>query len=303
MTIDLASFEAAMARIDCGAEIHTIRWEAGDLSALDHGDAEGELALAALGGTNVACLNVLTSWRRHRHDHRLLSALTRGPGDVIPADDNQHNPGRPPMAMLRRMQMGRGVQAMRSRARMISAARSGQATMFAVGGARAGGPLVGAPFSPLSAGAPSDDEQIEILARLGGTIARRLAATTTAHLLETATSAENPISPHTPALTASLFGRARNALSAWYGDPGLHIDVEVLDSADTPYLHANPELGIGVGLPLSWVVDVWGRGLAILGERFTLAVVRTGPDRIVADTIGHDLQNRRHLALQTLNGM
>jgi hypothetical protein len=300
MTIDLTSFEAATSRIDCGEQTHTIRWEAGELIAVDHGEAEGELALAALGGTSVACLNVLTSWRRHRHDPRLLSALTRGPGDVVPTNDGQRNPARPPMAMLRRMQMGRGAQAMRSRARMMGA-RSGQATLFAVGGARAGGAPLGMSFAPVPDGPPSDDEQIETLARLGGTMPWRLAATVTAALLEPSTSADNPSSLPTPALNASLFGRARSTLSTWYGDPGLHIDLEVIEPLETPYLEADPEQGIRVALPLSWVAHVWGRGLAVFGERFTLAVVETGPDRVVVDTIGHDLQTRRHVAVQTVN--
>jgi hypothetical protein len=301
MTIDLTTFDAATATIDCSEQTHTIRWEAGELIAIDHGEAEGELALAALGGTNVACLDVLTSWRRHRHDHRLLSALTRGPGDVIPPDDDQRNPGGRAIYTLRRMRMGRGAPAVRSRARMMGGGRSGQATFYAVGGARAGAAPLGM-ASPPSADPPSDDEQIETLARLGGTMPWRLAATVTAALLEPATSADTPSSSPTPALTASLFGRARTTLSTWYGDPSLHIDLEVIQPAETPHLEAHPTHGIRVALPLSWVADVWGRGLAVLAERFTLAVLETGPDRFVVDTIGHDLHTRRQVAVQTLNG-
>lgn len=133
----------------------TIRWDEGELITADHGEAQGEQALAALGGTNLACLEVLKAWRRHRHDHRLLTILTTGPGDVIASDERHgYRTGRPPMAMMRRMQMRRGRGFMAS--------------------GRAGRAQIGMASMPIgvgsSAGPQSDDEQIEMLARLGGAI-------------------------------------------------------------------------------------------------------------------------------------
>ena len=83
MTIDLSTFPAATATVECQWQSHTIRWEAGDLVASDHDDPEGERALAALGGTDIACINVLNAWQRHRCDPRLLTVCTRGPGDPV----------------------------------------------------------------------------------------------------------------------------------------------------------------------------------------------------------------------------
>ena len=55
----------------------------GNLVALDHDDPEGERALAALGGTSCACLDVLGAWSRQRENPGLLTALSRGTQDQI----------------------------------------------------------------------------------------------------------------------------------------------------------------------------------------------------------------------------
>ena len=63
MTPDrLRELPAAIARVNCSGARHAVRWEGGDLIALDHDDPEGERALAALGGTSCTCLEVLGAW-------------------------------------------------------------------------------------------------------------------------------------------------------------------------------------------------------------------------------------------------
>jgi hypothetical protein len=37
----MSDYPRAVARITCGSERHSIRWEKGELIALDHGDPEG----------------------------------------------------------------------------------------------------------------------------------------------------------------------------------------------------------------------------------------------------------------------
>jgi hypothetical protein len=293
MTIDLTTFESATATIDCAGKTHSIRWEAGELTAVDHGEAESELALAALGGTGVPCLDVLTSWRRHRHDHRLLTALTKGPADAILHDDRgQH--GRPSAAMLRRMQTGGPMPAIRSRARLLG----GQARFYASNSLS--GPVRMRPGPTAQTPGPaSDDEEIETLARLGRRIPWRLVATVTAALLEPPTSPDQRTSSATPALTASLFGRAQRSLSSWSGNPNLDIDLEVIEPTESPHLRAKPDQRVNVALPLTWVAEVWGRGLAVIGEQFTLAIVRAESDHFVAETINTDLKTRRRVAVRT----
>lgn len=104
-----------------------------------------------------------------------------------------------------------------------------------------------------------------------------------------------------PALHASLYGRARTTLAIWRGDPSLDIDLETIDPADRPHLALAADEKIRVPVPLNWATDVWGRGLAVLAEQFTLAVLEAGPGRAVLDTVSFDLQTRRQLEVQTVN--
>jgi hypothetical protein len=69
--------------LECGGHTHTLRWEAGALTALDHGDPEDEATLAALAGESFACLEVLRSWARRRDDPRVLTLASRGPTDPL----------------------------------------------------------------------------------------------------------------------------------------------------------------------------------------------------------------------------
>ena len=82
----LRELPAAIARVNCSGERHAVRWEGGDLIALDHDDPEGERALAALGGTSCTCLAVLRAWARRKESPGLLSALSRGPQDPVQSE-------------------------------------------------------------------------------------------------------------------------------------------------------------------------------------------------------------------------
>ena len=89
----LGDLPRATTHLECSGERHAIRWAAGELSAPDHGDPEGERALAALGGTSCACLDILSAWARHREDPRLLTAVSRGTGDMIQSEGFGLPPG------------------------------------------------------------------------------------------------------------------------------------------------------------------------------------------------------------------
>lgn len=89
--------EPAQTTVDCGGARHTLRWERGTLTALDHPDVEGERALAALGGEPCVCVEVLDAWARYAADERVLVAASRGPADHVPreawgsgGDDEEH---------------------------------------------------------------------------------------------------------------------------------------------------------------------------------------------------------------------
>jgi hypothetical protein len=74
---------AAQATVACGGDQHRLRWEAGELTALDHDDPDGERALAALGATSCACVEALDAWARYAEDPRVLLLGRRGPTDGI----------------------------------------------------------------------------------------------------------------------------------------------------------------------------------------------------------------------------
>ena len=239
------------ARLQCGGDSHRLRWADGVLHALDHPDAAGEDLLVALGADRPECLEVLAAWDAHRNDVRVL---TLGPrhGDDRPVID----------------------------AAAVDAVRTGQ---FATNLYRHRAGLARMP-PQRGAGArfPHDnlDEQEDHLRRhlqllrlftLPAALQQRLCVTVAAAWLVRDADC--------PALQAALVGRAGPALRAWAGDgapvqltvgPGLRVN-RVADGT-----------GISAELPTRWLVDVWGRGVALLEGHFVLDVVDDGQVRAVA---------------------
>ena len=75
-----AGIPAAEITVLCGEATHTVRWEAGELMAVDHGDPDGEAALA---GESVPCLELLRTWSRRADDPHVLTLASRGPTDPL----------------------------------------------------------------------------------------------------------------------------------------------------------------------------------------------------------------------------
>ncbi len=74
---------AAETTVSCGGCTHTVRWEAGELIAVDHGDPEGERTLA---GETIPCLELLHTWSRRRDDPHVLTLASRGLTDPLKID-------------------------------------------------------------------------------------------------------------------------------------------------------------------------------------------------------------------------
>jgi hypothetical protein len=70
----------------CGGYTHTVRWEAGELIAVDHRDPEGDVTRAALAGETVPCLELLRTWSRRSDDPHVLTLASRGPTDPLDID-------------------------------------------------------------------------------------------------------------------------------------------------------------------------------------------------------------------------
>jgi hypothetical protein len=70
----------------CGGDTHTVRWEAGELIAVDHGHLEGGVTLAALAGESFPCLELLRTWSQRAEDPHVLTLASRGPTDPLNID-------------------------------------------------------------------------------------------------------------------------------------------------------------------------------------------------------------------------
>ncbi len=178
--------------------------------APDHGNPEGERALAALGGTTYACLEVLDAWARRRDDPRLLTALTRGPSDPVAPGPGSQGPRGP------RMQLNAVLPARR---RLASA--SGRGVGW-VGYA----PMSSGLTTRAHAGSPEPPDQtrsfeddILLLAGFERSMEMRLVATVTARLLDRIGADDSVTGPTRPALETSLFGRASSTVRTWLGAP------------------------------------------------------------------------------------
>lgn len=73
----------AEATVQCSGQTHAVRWQAGTLTAIDHGDPEDEATLAALAGESFPCLDLLRAWARRRDDPRVLTLASRGLTDIL----------------------------------------------------------------------------------------------------------------------------------------------------------------------------------------------------------------------------
>ena len=105
----------AEAVVECGGHAHTLRWESGELTALDHGDPEDEATLAALAGETFACLELLRAWARRREDPRVLTLGSRGPTDALdinletPQHFHRAPPRRSELELERLLALGGGL--------------------------------------------------------------------------------------------------------------------------------------------------------------------------------------------------
>jgi hypothetical protein len=87
---------AASTTIECGGHTHTLRWDQGELTAVDHEDLKAEATLAALAGETVPCLDRVRAWDRRHNDVRVLTLASRGATDQLNVASNRHRHPRAP---------------------------------------------------------------------------------------------------------------------------------------------------------------------------------------------------------------
>jgi hypothetical protein len=253
-----APFEA---RVDCSGSSHHLRWEAGDLVLLDHDDPEGERTLTALGGEVCPCIELLDIWARHADDLRVLTLTSRGPGDQPRAVVGQ---GGPQMATAALRRTGPVLQTTRG------AALTGYLSTGV--GRRSFGPA-----GAMLAFPPFRD--VARIVALNPGLTDRLALTVSATWAERLAADTSATEKARPALVAALYGRVACALQQWIGEPPESIEVEMIGE-DQPASAIRTERGVRVEVPFSWLIKVWGRGLAITMDRFVLVATKPTPDRL-----------------------
>ena len=272
MTRWWAGLPAAQATISCGAQQHRLRWQAGELRALDHSDADAERTLAALGGQRCDCVDMLDAWHRHADDLRVLVLASRGGTDQVRPRPDPPSGGGPTPVRARRGRASRSVSA-------VSTARI----------------LAGGWAHPAPVTADPEDALIELL-QLGGGLPDRLAATVAASWSLRTGQQDEAARRALPQLHAALYGRAAAAVRGWLGHPALAVDLHMIDGRQQPGL-TRRDRAILAELPLRWLVDVWAKGLAVTAGRFCLAARASG-GRWTLSAVAPDLLEPRPLTVE-----
>jgi hypothetical protein len=292
MPATLSELPTALARVDCSGERHTLRWQAGDLVALDHADPEGERALAALGGTSCPCLDVLGAWSRQRENPGLLTALSRGTQDLIHVEDLGARLFPPNAAVTMPLQRNMLVPA-RTRNRPSGSWVAVTGTNVATAGSTRPGGVTG-----LHPAGKTYEDDLALLVGLGHELTLRFVATVTGVLLEGLEGTDRRSTR--PALEASLLGRVSCALRAWLALPDLEVDLEMTGRGEQPGLAWDGDGPVQVTLPPEWVMKVWGRDLTVIAGRFSIGVLDSTATRTTLLTVGSDLGKPRRLVVELL---
>ncbi len=287
----------AQATVTCAGAEHRLRWEAGELSAPDHDDAEAERALAALGGERCACVELLDAWAARRDDPRLLVLASRGPADPFaPPGDETPRFGRGRAAVsggfsLHTFSAVRPVAAARARRSpraMGVAHRAGASVAYGVGGAGVPIGRAGAGAGPKAGGgAEAEDELIALLGLRGG-LSERLVATAAAAWRERLESRDRGATRVRAQLQAALYGRACAAIRSWLGEIDREVRLTMIKEGEDPWLSAE-DGAVDARLPYGWLVDVWAKGLATTWGRFCVAAGSDDGQSWELITVGPDL--------------
>jgi len=253
-----AALPPAESRIACGTgqhgtEQHVMRWAGGQLTAVNHADAEGELVLAALGGGKSECVAMVEAWGGHAGDLDVLAFGPRSPDDQLAVtwdlvrslrsviNPQQAGPGRAPRP-------GQPAAA-RLRPRSLPMRQA----------------------SPELGRAQARRAELMSLFALGRDFQLALSGTVAAAWADGPAPGRD-LAAARPALTGALAGRLAPAAASWLGiDPG----------AVCAELHEAPGWGtvelagvtLRAALPLRWLAAVWAAGCAVVDHHLVVDVL------------------------------
>jgi hypothetical protein len=262
---------AAETTVTCGGDTHRLRWQAGELRALDHEDAEAERTLSALGGERCTCLDTLDAWARHQDDLRVLVLASRGSADQLAAQTDPSSPGGFATGRLAR----------------------GWSAYSGVGGAPMPGARVGPPG--LRGFADTEDDLIALLG-LGGGLQNRLTATVAAAWAQKLPEGDEATRSARPQLHAALYGRVTASLRTWLARPRLEVDLQLMPEGHDAKL-AEDNSSVRAELPFGWLVDVWANDLTIIAGRFCLAATNDHGNWTLS-TVGPDFRAVRPITIE-----
>jgi hypothetical protein len=289
------SLAPAQASVECGGKRHRLRWEHGTLQALDHGDAESERTLAALGGQSCTCLDLIEAWDHHRDDLRVLVLGSRGPSDILAVDDDvttQLGVSRPQVMTSGVAFAGSVGRSSLSRMQRVSAMgrRSSGWTAY--------GPAGHLPRLPgrMSQKARAESELLALLG-LGGGLPERLVATVAAAWQERLQQRTRLPARSRAQLQAALHGRVFAVMRSWLGASGPESQLKMIGEKGKRRLISENGY-VRAELPFGWVVDVWAPGLATIWGRFCLSANTDDGCTWRLITVGPDLGSPSVVTLQ-----
>jgi hypothetical protein len=233
--------EPACADVACQDTTHRVRWAGGKLHADSHPDIEAERALAALGGAAPTCLELNHLWLQYAEDPQLIT-LARRPGERPLGLDGTDNV------------YGSQGQQQQQMAALPAPVRKQIEERF------------------------RRRTELEQLLSLPGPVIDRLMLTAFARCADRwdddAFRAE-----HGLRAGAALHARAAPALrrfGARLGRGSVDATVSPSQPGAGPAFVARADPGaptmLHAELPISWLVDVWGRGISEPEGRLILAV-------------------------------
>jgi hypothetical protein len=272
-----AGIAPAELTVSCDGHQHRIRWQEGRLLALDHGQLDDERTLAALGGAELECLELIGAWERHREDLRALATGPRGGTDEVSVDNGNGSVPR----TSRRRRRGGGTFV----------------TMVGSHGVSGGG------RAPSRFAADPDDDLSPLLAliQLGGGFGERLVATVAAAWVERVRAEDERAHWARAQLRAALYGRVFAALRPWLGSPELSLKLQMVPEDGPRQLERFGDV-VRATLPFGWLVDVWAPSLPVVQGRFCLsAETHDGRDWVLT-TIAPDLRTIERVELRIRPG-
>jgi len=152
------------------------------------------------------------------------------------------------------------------------------------------------PSHPRAPARPRSDTDLLHLLSLGGGLPDRLQAHAAAAWTRRLRTGHSTLEAARPQLHAALYGRALAALRTWLQEPGLLIELTIVDPAGERRLERAGDT-IAVSLPFSWLTDVWARGLTTMFGRMCLGAETADGVTWTLDTLAPDLGDTTRLSI------